>query len=408
MQTTVRNTLCLGLGATAFWLLSSCTSSNDPSKQDAGMASGGKPGGASGSSSGGTAGSSKGGASGSSSGGKSGTGGVGGGGSGGVPFADAYVELKDGSAGDNAPGPDVGPDTPTAVQAFSDCRFHFGTIDDKARQYPGLAAEVDLFGGPWIGQKDTFELGGICDEIKAGKPLAGKTPALVSYIIAFTARQDQNLQDCNMAGGNNLCTAGATYMRAHLEDRIIPKYETYAKGFAAACGTTQPIIWLMEPDFYQYSGQSQTQAYTFAEAGQIMARLVATVKKNLPNAVFSMDISPWIPDNGAAWYSKFTLSDFSFVNTSGGGTDAANAKIRSNNSMTWAGVHEVTGKPIIADTGYGAGGGSAGHDGAWDIASNINSRIKDGVIAIIQYNPKNDWAQSIISARPQIDKLPCY
>ncbi len=48
----------------------------------------------------------------------------------------------------------------------------------------------------------------------------------------------------------------------------------------------------------------------------------------------------------------------------GGGTDAGNTKIRASNSMTWAGVNTVSGKPILADTGYGAAGASAGEDAA--------------------------------------------
>ena len=39
-------------------------------------------------------------------------------------------------------------------------------------------------------------------------------------------------------------------------------------------------------------------------------------------AVFSLDISPWIPNNGVDLVPGFTLSDFTFISTSGGGTDA--------------------------------------------------------------------------------------
>src|SRR5690606_40158385 len=100
------------------------------------------------------------------------------------------------------------------------------------------------------------------------------------------------------------------------------------------------------------------------------------MKEHLPNAYFSMDISPWVPpdngsDNGANWYSNFNMSLFHFINTSGGGTEADNTKIRSTNNMTWAGVHGVTGKEILADTGYGVNGASEGHDDVWDNPQNI-------------------------------------
>ena len=70
--------------------------------------------------------------------------------------------------------------------------------------------------------------------------------------------------------------------------------------------------------------------------------------------------------------------------------------------LTWAGVHGVTGKPILADTGYGAAGASAGEDPNWNVAANINARIADGVISISQYNPGGSWGNTISSIRGQL------
>jgi len=97
---------------------------------------------------------------------------------------------------------------------------------------------------------------------------------------------------------------------------------------------------------------------------------------------------------------------FTFVNTSGGGTNANNAKIRNSNNMTWAGLRQASGKPILADTGYGANGVSAGEDPNWNVAANVNARIADGVIAISQYNPGSGWANTISSLRPQVNATP--
>jgi hypothetical protein len=96
------------------------------------------------------------------------------------------------------------------------------------------------------------------------------------------------------------------------------------------------------------------------------------------------------------------MSLFTFVHTSGGGTNAGTALIRSDNGMTWAGLFQVTGKPILADTGYGANGMSAGHDAAWDSAANINARIADGVTSIAQYNPNGNWSSTIAGIRGQL------
>jgi hypothetical protein len=68
--------------------------------------------------------------------------------------------------------------------------------------------------------------------------------------------------------------------------------------------------------------------------------------------------------------------------------------------MTWSGIYNVTKKPIIADCGYGAGGGSTGHNAQWDNVSNLKARINDGVVAITQKNPNGGWA--IQSIRDQL------
>ena len=208
-----------------------------------------------------------------------------------------------------------------------------------------------------------------------------------------------------MSGSTNLCLHGATYIRNHMQ-HILDIYASYAQGFASCWGTTRPIIFLMEPDYYQYYAGGDANALSPQEAGDFMESIVATMRQRLPNAVFSLDISPWIPDNGADWYSHFNLNDFTFINTSGGGTDADGDRIRSNNDMTWAGVSQVTGKPILADTGYGVAGQSAGHDALWDVPANINARMADGVVGIVQYNPNSSWGNTISQIRPQLNTPP--
>jgi len=122
--------------------------------------------------------------------------------------------------------------------------------------------------------------------------------------------------------------------------------------------------------------------------------------------VLSMDISPWVApndgqDNGMQWYANFDMTAFTFINTSGGSTQANSPKIRGD-MMTWAGVSQVTGKPIMADTGYGVNGSSAGPDMAWDTPANINARMADGVVSISQYNPSSNWGTTISGIRSQL------
>ncbi|HLK91773.1 MAG TPA: hypothetical protein VKZ18_17920 [Polyangia bacterium] len=304
--------------------------------------------------------------------------------------------------------------TMTADKVFNPCRFHFGTIDTIATANPSMIPQLDFFTPGWMGQSDTFDMSSVCKEATGSGALANQVPVIVAYVAAFYVKRHNGLCDCNVTtcGTNNdLCHKGAADITAAMSS-ILAVYKSYAQGFASCYGTTRPIVFEMEPDFYQYTGSSESSPWTFAQAGQIMGQFVAAMKQYLPNAAFSMDISPWVgtnnntgsdgSDNGKNWYSNFDLTQFTFINTSGGSTDAATAKIRSD-AMTWAGVSQVTGKPILADTGYGVNGSSAGPDPAWDSPTNINARITDGVISISQYNPSSSWGSTISSDRSQLN-----
>ncbi len=288
------------------------------------------------------------------------------------------------------------------------CRFNFG------RPYsanPG--SEID-FVSQWAGQSEAYNLGNMMRACRPGGPLAGKTPVVYSYIIAFTLRRDHGLKDCNV-GTPNLCQSGATYLRdPNDRGRILGQVAKYAKGTAADLGTVTPVVWFMEPDFYQYAqpGSQGGKPLTFPEAAALMHEMLDSIQKYLPNARFSLDISPWTAYNAAlnkSWYTGFDLSRFTYLNTSGGQSLAEGAagvgKIRTD-PMTWKSIHDLTGKPILADAGYGAGGASTGHDAAWDAQANLANRISDGVIGVGQANPKSDWNTVIAALRPRLATLP--
>jgi len=386
-------------------------------------ASGGVMGSGGGSASGGVTGSGGSGGVG-STGGASGTGGSngsggngrgGGSGPGGTPAGGGGSGAggRGGSKGTGGSGTAI-----SADKIFNPCRFHFGALDGAAKSNAGIRDQIDYFTTGWMGQKDTFDMSFVCDATKSGGALAGKVPVIVAYVAAFYAKRHFGRCDCNVTtcGANNdLCHFGADDINTNLTS-IVNVYKSYAQGFASCYGTTKPIVFEMEPDFYQYAGSGQQSApWTFEQAGQIMSQFVNAMKTYLPNAAFSMDISPWVgtndktgsdgSDNGSNWYSYFDMGLFTFINTSGGGTQAGSPNIRGD-KMTWAGVSQATGKPILADTGYGVNGSSSGHDAAWDSATNINARIADGVISIIQYNPSSSWGTTISSVRPQLNKPP--
>ena len=58
--------------------------------------------------------------------------------------------------------------------------------------------QLEMFTPGWMGQSDRFDMGYVCDDAGPGGPLDGLVPAVVAYVIAFTARRDENLQDCNV------------------------------------------------------------------------------------------------------------------------------------------------------------------------------------------------------------------
>lgn len=81
------------------------------------------------------------------------------------------------------------------------------------------------------------------------------------------------------------------------------------------------------------------------------------------------------------------------MNTSGGRTEGGNERIRmdNNNNVTWKQISQLTGKTIIADAGYGVGGACDGSGNSWSQASNIENRIKDGVVGLTLACPSDAW-----------------
>jgi hypothetical protein len=219
------------------------------------------------------------------------------------------------------------------------------------------------------------------------------------------------LQDFNV-GTPNLCESGASRLRdAAVKNSILAVYEDYAKGTATDWGTQKPVVWLMEPDFYQYAqpGSQSGNPLSFSEASKLMNELIDKVKSHLPNAIFSLDISPWTTDQGQtqAYYKSFSLERFTYLHTSGGESrpeGGVGSATITNNKMTYKEIFDLVKKPIIADCGYGVGGEATGHNEAWDNVGNLNNRIADGVIAVSQANPKATWGSTLKGVASQLNQ----
>ncbi len=215
------------------------------------------------------------------------------------------------------------------------------------------------------------------------------------------------MQDCDV-GTPSLCQRGADYIRAKRAN-ILAKYSSYAVKTAEIIGRNTEIIWLIEPDFWQYYGDTNQQngGLSGLYMRQLFDDIAIAIKTELPNALISWDISAWLSEaNMQTWYGYFATSPHvNFIHTSGGQSKAYLDNIKPN-ELKWAFMNTLTGgKKIIADTGYGIGGGSTGHNSDWDDVNNLKARIKNGVIAVTQANPRSDWGPTLSNLRSTLPKV---
>ena len=245
------------------------------------------------------------------------------------------------------------------------------------------------------------------------------TPMIYAYVIAEFGK-DHGLEDCDMVKAEvTHCTHGAGIIREYFNDSILYRYEQYAAGLRDQVESNLELdpntfesIWLIEPDFYQYSQSSSLQRAASkqseqvgggipdAEMGFYFSQIVGVIKKYLPAAKIAIDISPWIKDK-LAWYSNFDLGQVDYASTSGGRTTAGSAYIRGREA-TWAEMFGLLGKPVLADAGYDAGGVGTGHAKVWDLPENINARIADGVVGVMQMDAENGYPARADSIRSQL------
>jgi len=179
-----------------------------------------------------------------------------------------------------------------------------------------------------------------------------------AYVIAFEARNAWGLKDCDM-GEPNLCQRGCNYIREN-RNRILERYDHHTSNIARIMGCNAFVVFLMEPDFWQFYGDRRQQGGNLSgqEMRTLFNDMVKMIKKNLPNAKISWDISAWIGEGGHnTWWGFFKDSkDIDFINTSGGRMHGELAELKPG-ELRWSFLSQSTGKKIIADSGYGIGGG---------------------------------------------------
>ena len=165
---------------------------------------------------------------------------------------------------------------------------------------------------------------------------------------------------------------------------------------------------------------------------QLFVSMVTRIKRHLPAAHISLDVSPWVSDVGewmgtsltrltrdsrdSAPFWRFMCAcacasvgaapflehgSVDYVHTSGGRTTAHSERIRAQepgNLLKWSDLHRISGRGIIADTGYGVGGRLTDDQdlySAWLDPGHLRDRINDGVVAVTFANPGVGWEQTV-------------
>lgn len=331
-------------------------------------------------------------------------------------------EIFEASSSSSSPLQSVSSASPFVHQkGFSPCQFNFGAGWQAAHEDSSFYAGLDYI-SVWLGDNDFFNA--FEERMFDMTRTVQATPMIYAYVIAEFGK-DHDLGDCDVNKGKpNLCTGGADLIRSYFQDSILYRYKQYASGFRehiefffSQDPDTVQFIWLIEPDFYQYSESGSNQKALYDSVAQnnggipdsvmgvLFNQIVDTIKAYLPGSKIAIDISPWVADQ-AAWYSNFDLSRVDFASTSGGRTLAGSEKIRSANKTTWKEISSLLNKPILADAGYDAGGYGTGYNKAWGNVENLNARIADGVLGVTQMDPDSLYHVRTLLARPQLSAIP--
>ena len=80
----------------------------------------------------------------------------------------------------------------------------------------------------------------------------GKTALFYGYVIAFQARADMGLQDCDVNPGFSLCNKGANYIRQNRQ-KLVDRYAHQAQSIAGALGKDKEVLFVMDPDVNEFN-----------------------------------------------------------------------------------------------------------------------------------------------------------
>lgn len=290
-----------------------------------------------------------------------------------------------GGASTSAPGGSSGNCGSTTLNQHPfGCTFAWGIADPNGSL---SSYSYVQFVSSWIDSSisasGTYTTCGGCNWLTSKVASTNLIPAYYAYIIGFYAHAN-GIVDGNQSGSKKLTTDGAAFVKANY-NAIINAYTWYAKQTAKAW-PSKPLVWLVEGDFVQFAGSSQSSPMSYADLGKLAADITCAIKSNMPNAVVAIDHSSWnTNDVTKNYWGAMNSANYDMVWTTGVGDDngyiASGTTSGSYNAATgtYSFLHSLTGRTILVDTSSGAS--SAGDSWSTASAAQVNARIAEGVVA---------------------------
>lgn len=264
----------------------------------------------------------------------------------------------------------------------------------------------------WVGYETNGGIGSTCDGCNLARTLQSTNAHAVfyAYFIGYQARA-AGYGDCNTDNdGQNLCTHGATWIKAN-RARILEMYSNYAR-LTQAASPNKSVVWLLEGDFIQYTYAEQTSALTMTELATLTTDIVCAIKSAQPSAAVALNHSTWIRNPQMSSYfnamrdsGALAILDLVWTtgmgNVSGGYFNDGDARNRSDGTYTY--LSTLTGKRILVDTSFGA----TSMDDSWTgiPVATINQRIADGVVAVNVTEPPSDYQTRITNLGSQLSSV---
>jgi hypothetical protein len=241
-----------------------------------------------------------------------------------------------------------------------------------------------IISGPWIGStwsKENEEWLSLFKDPKHSQ----KIPYINVYTIAGLASAKEGLKDCNVGADPQmtLCTNGANFIRSNKAEILLNHIST-AESIKLNYGTSKNIILHFEPDFLQYSDNTQNGGgVAREELASLMNSWTSVYKTKIPNATFVMDISPWNYDL-RGWSNMFENFEYGGLVGARFGTKIEGKDWNGKDFPTYKEMVELTGKKIIVNDSHGPGGKWLPYNPSWDEKSTVDKLFGDGVVAVIR------------------------